>query len=157
MNESPVPESPLADDLMDDDVPNLQNPRFRYTPVKDDQFRLLAINPGQGDETISCLLGSFNDCDPCRFEALSYTATSDLADIPTLVNDQIFYVPPNLSRALKALQRSDQKVVLWVDVLCIDNENLEERRIQLGKLGQIYQSARRNLQWLDGPGIYTIL
>jgi hypothetical protein len=40
--------------------------------------------------------------------------------------------------------------MLWVDALCIDQRNIEERNLQVLRMGEIYQNAKSVQVWL-GP------
>lgn len=69
------------------------------------------------------------------------------------VNGSAFKVTPNLYHALEALRKSDrvrQGFKLWIDAICIDQNNLDERGSQVARMRDIYQSAWQVLIWL-GP------
>ncbi|OJI81925.1 hypothetical protein ASPTUDRAFT_933778 [Aspergillus tubingensis CBS 134.48] len=54
----------------------------------------------------------------------------------------------NLFCALHRLRRKDENVTLWVDALCIDQENTAEKTSQLGCMPDIYSQARMVCIWL---------
>lgn len=54
----------------------------------------------------------------------------------------------NLFCALHRLRRKDVNVTLWVDALCIDQENTAEKTSQLGCMPDIYSQARMVCIWL---------
>jgi hypothetical protein len=77
---------------------------FEYTPLKENEFRLLEILPGSESEHVSCRLVHATLEAPV-YSALSYAwGTQDL-DMPVIVNDQILFVKPNLEAALRELRR----------------------------------------------------
>lgn len=43
--------------------------------------------------------------------------------------------------ALRAMRQPDRDVYLWVDALCIDQANNEERSYQVSIMSQIYAEA----------------
>ena len=53
-----------------------------------------------------------------------------------------------LYMALKRLRFADSKRVLWVDAVCINQDDLEERRLHVQFMGQIYTQAKKVLVWL---------
>lgn len=57
-------------------------------------------------------------------------------------------ITPNLNSALKRLRKKTSERVLWIDQLCINQENYEERSIQVQLMGQIYQRAAKTVVWL---------
>jgi hypothetical protein len=57
-------------------------------------------------------------------------------------------VRENLWWALYYLQDQETEKVLWIDALCIDQNNKEERNHQVRLMGQIYAGAWRAIAWL---------
>jgi len=102
-----------------------------------------------------------------EYEALSYHWGDGEAEHPIYVRDnnavihsldeavllgtQRLYVKPNLYKALRHLRSIHEDVTLWVDAICINQEDQEEKRIQVRKMAQIYNTAARVCVWL-GPG-----
>ena len=60
------------------------------------------------------------------------------------------YVTKNLATALRYLRRPNESRHLWVDAICIDQQNLSERGEQVERMGIIYSRAQRVVVWL-GP------
>ena len=112
------------------------------------------------------------DCDPAAwqdleelpppgfkpvFEALSYTWGSRQDQVPVRVvstskddDQRIVLIARNLSAALRALRYTDRPRALWVDAICIDQSNNEERSSQVKHMSLIYRLAQRVIIWL-GP------
>lgn len=69
-------------------------------------------------------------------------------------SDETPYLPwpvtRNLEQALRALRLPDRDRLLWVDALCINQNDDVERGRQVRIMGQIYQNCVRDLLWL-GP------
>ena len=57
-------------------------------------------------------------------------------------------VRQNLYDALQALRSTDETRVFWIDALCIDQDNLEERTQQVGMMREIYAASERTTIWL---------
>ena len=57
-------------------------------------------------------------------------------------------VTPNLFAALRRLRDRCLPSLLWVDSLCIDQGNTEEKNHQIGLMSLIYARAGRVLMWL---------
>jgi len=57
-------------------------------------------------------------------------------------------VTPNLFAALQRLRYPDQSRALWIDALCINQRDEEERGSQVRIMRDIYANARRVLVWL---------
>ncbi|KAL9611046.1 MAG: hypothetical protein Q9167_004293 [Letrouitia subvulpina] len=58
------------------------------------------------------------------------------------------YIKANLDIALRSLRLPNQLRRLWVDALCIDQSNVEERGRQVQYMRQMYKYANRTMVWL---------
>jgi hypothetical protein len=61
-------------------------------------------------------------------------------------------VTKNLATALLYLRLSDRPRVLWIDAICIDQQNLPERSHQVKRMRIIFESAQRVIAWLGSEG-----
>lgn len=59
-------------------------------------------------------------------------------------------VRQNLATALIYLRHKSEARVLWIDALCINQEDMEERSSQVARMADIYRLAHRVVVWL-GP------
>ena len=59
-----------------------------------------------------------------------------------------FYVKPNLYYALRSLRKPNKPVYLWVDAICINQENRNEKSGQIARLAEIYSRATSVAIWL---------
>jgi hypothetical protein len=59
-------------------------------------------------------------------------------------------VTKNLAIALRHLRLRDAPRTLWIDAICIDQQNIAEKGEQVAKMAQIYSSSARVVVWL-GP------
>ena len=86
------------------------------------------------------------------YSALSYVWGTSQASEPGMVQvDEAQYPFPvgaNLSSALRHLRRAAEVVTLWVDAICIDQNNIAERGRQVVRMGQIYGQAAHVIIWL---------
>jgi hypothetical protein len=85
-----------------------------------------------------------------EFEALSYTWGSTENKTEIYLDNHLVPVTRNLLEALEALRFQNKPRVLWVDALCINQENLEERASQVKIMRYIYREANSVIVWL-GP------
>ena len=58
------------------------------------------------------------------------------------------FVPEDLFHALHSLRRTQKDRFLWINVICIDRENLLEENYQIEMMSQIYGRAERVCIWL---------
>ncbi|OAP56816.1 hypothetical protein AYL99_08928 [Fonsecaea erecta] len=89
--------------------------------------------------------------DKPRYEALSYTwgDTSNKRDI--CMNGHRFPITLNLHIAFQHLREQNGARTLWVDALCINQQNLQERAEQVSKMRDIFWLAQRVLAWTGEP------
>ncbi|KAF1961212.1 HET-domain-containing protein [Byssothecium circinans] len=91
-----------------------------------------------------------------RYEALSYAwGVEDANQVVYLTSESLegsgtFSLRRNLYSALQHLREAESPRVVWVDAICINQDDLEERNIEVKKMGQIYTLAFRVVVWL-GP------
>jgi hypothetical protein len=59
-----------------------------------------------------------------------------------------FQVGRNLFEALRCLRRETETLVIWVDALCINQQDVGERNAQVQLMGDIYRGAVTVQIWL---------
>jgi hypothetical protein len=110
-------------------------------------IRLLRIHPGSALEDIQCEFACVNLDSPEDYVALSYTWGQEAPSIPILVEGKMVLVTENLYLALLHLRKRDVPTV-WVDALCINQEDLQERASQVQQMKDVYQQAHTVVVWL---------
>ncbi|EON69364.1 hypothetical protein W97_08624 [Coniosporium apollinis CBS 100218] len=120
-------------------------------------IRLATILPGHGDETVCCRLNTTSvDAENITYTALSYV-WGDVKNSPEIFlqgedeDGEAWKVTPNLHAALLHLRSTRQERTFWIDALCINQDNFEERASQVRLMRHIYESAQEVIVWL-GPG-----
>ncbi|KAL6707898.1 hypothetical protein ACN47E_003572 [Coniothyrium glycines] len=91
-----------------------------------------------------------------QFEALSYTwGRSEALEVGHVVPNegnrkefQTLALRPNLVAALRCLRDAEKTRVLWIDAICINQEDNEERNTQVKRMTDIYTLAHRVVAWL---------
>lgn len=130
-----------------------------YEPLEspNSQIRLLTLDPDD-DRWILCFnMKSFelNTCPP--YVALSYEWGEVEPQVEIMVNGQCLLIRHNLSlflSVIKAKQRlkpNRGELRLWIDAICINQEDLSERNFQVSIMGRIYRDASSVFAWLDWP------
>ncbi|KAN0093676.1 Heterokaryon incompatibility protein (HET) domain containing protein [Hyaloscypha variabilis] len=104
-------------------------------------IRILVLEPGSKDSRICCQLILENIASSPEYKALSYEwgAVEDPKDIE--LNGQIVSVRQNLWWALWYLRDEYLEARLWIDALCINQEDAIERGHQVAMMGSIYRNA----------------
>ncbi|CAL8575172.1 hypothetical protein XPA_001113 [Xanthoria parietina] len=130
---------------------------YEYKPLQDSQICLLTITSISSDG-ITCDLeqSEFDDCP--IYDALSYAWGEQDSNRPTLhCNGRFISISPHLNSALERFYRgwenddtSDRLPCprIWVDAVCINQNDHVEKGHQVAKMAQIYARARRVIVWL---------
>jgi len=110
--------------------------------------RLLRILPGQRSEILKCELKVNDLGDAPPFEALSYVWGSPEPAQVVICNTHPKKVTPNLGTALNRLRYEDTERLVWIDAICVNQEDLVERSEQVKLMKDIYSQAWRVVVWL---------
>ena len=124
--------------------------KFTYRPFGSPrlEIRLLELLPGSGKDKIHCRLSSARLPELPAYEPLSYFWGSPAYTIEIFINNESFFVTRNLGAALIWLRRPDTVRVLWVDAICINQEDKLEKRDQIPLMADIYQRGKQTIVWL---------
>jgi hypothetical protein len=119
-----------------------------YNKLADRSIRLLDLYPGEPN---SPLQGSLRTAilDPPEFyEALSYTWGAPETAAFLHVETGSVPLTLNLVQALLRLRRKDTIRTIWIDQICINQNDIEERGQQVSLMGDIYRGASMVDIWL---------
>jgi hypothetical protein len=120
------------------------------TLVQKDEIRLLVLHPGEPQDQIMFHLEHVTlRTNDRMYEALSYVWGGDTAtqNIAAVEGHQI-PVTGNLLSALQHLRHRDHTRTLWIDALCIDQTDIDERSHRVRLMGDVYAKADRVVIWL---------
>ena len=126
---------------------------FEYQPLPDaNHFRILALEPGDSDTSLNCKLEvvSIQDARQSEYEALSYAWGNDDQSLRPFISchGKCLRLTASLQSALRHIRSETKVTKLWVDQICINQEDLEERSQQVSLIGSIYSAAKRVVIWL---------
>ena len=143
-------------------------PQFAYSAqLKPGELRLLRLVDGPGDELhfnleFANLADDREDReDPARarYMALSYVWGSEENKREMLVDGQKAFVTHNLHAALSnpVLRLKCQSLPIWVDAVCIDQGNEDEKMAQIARMADVYSQACEVLVFLGAGSENTDL
>jgi hypothetical protein len=116
---------------------------FRYTsiPIGHKTIRLLLIYPRPPEGAMKCALFQGPLSSAPRYEAISYCWGSSDRDSEITVNGQSLMVPSSSLRVLKVRSSFWEPKLVWIDSVCIDQNNDAERSRQISFMKDIYGKA----------------
>ncbi|KAI0100390.1 HET domain-containing protein [Nemania sp. FL0031] len=130
---------------------------YKYCPLVANSIRLLGLNDTDG--SLDTLKTVHVDEAPPYF-ALSYSWGKQTQDVRMVVDDQAMSVSPSMAEAIQRLRNlavdssaSNTRVKwvwVWIDKICINQDDASERSEQVQLMSSIYSQAIRTLIWL-GP------
>jgi hypothetical protein len=137
------------------------------------QIRLVSLLPperpadrGESREPLQCTIEVHSLAKVPEYEALSYTWGGIHRHMPISVLgkdadgnaiEEALFATPQLLMALRRLRLVSTPRRLWIDQLCIDQDNPKEVGSQVQLMGDIYKAARRVVVWLGEDIKHTIV
>jgi len=124
---------------------------FKYTALNEGEIRIIELQPGDDIPNIqgSLKVASIGSSTPKQYSALSYCWGPDSQPRRTIsLDDQWFEVRQSLLGALQQLRSRDECARLWIDAICINQEDEEEKKSQLPLMSSIYSKAETVEIWL---------
>jgi len=118
-----------------------------------DSIRLLRLIPNKIDtanircELFECTLQE-SDKTTHPYEALSYVWGCSDKHKYIFIDNQYLAVTLNLHAALLRLQDRDIPRIIWVDAVCINQDDEQEKEHQIQFMAKIYGKASRVIVWL---------
>jgi hypothetical protein len=124
---------------------------YHHQPLKYvDAVRFLELFPGITGSPLRCSITEAQKSDEPLYEALSYAwgepiFSHTIEEVPSGTH---LSITVNLYDALQGIRDQQTSRVLWVDAICINQLDLEEKGHQVAQMGRIYEDAERVVVWL---------
>jgi hypothetical protein len=120
---------------------------YQYLPLADMEFRLIRVLPERMSK-LKCEIVHRSLEDPPDYIAISYAWGDGVDTKPLVLQGATIPVAASLYDALKAIRQKKTEALVWVDALCIDQQNKDERATQVRLMGHIYSRATSVAIWL---------
>jgi hypothetical protein len=126
--------------------------RYDLLDTSKKQIRLLQLERSGKADQVSCKLEAVNldIATKIGYRALSYTWGPELPAYEILINGQVFVVRENLYQFLKTIkaQGLDNPIHIWIDQICINQDDIAERAQQVSLMTEIYEGGLEVIVWL---------
>lgn len=122
---------------------------YEALPTDRHQIRVLHLLPTtEWHNEVRCKLTTVSLDDEPYFEALSYVWGDPKDTVDVQLDGCVFSVTSNLIAALRRLRKRTEERIIWVDQLCINQGDVEEKSFQVAFMPHIYKSCAEALLWL---------
>ncbi|KAF4446834.1 putative ankyrin repeat domain protein [Fusarium austroafricanum] len=121
---------------------------YQYQPLtKESSIRVLELYPGKPGEILSFDLNEVQLNLNVSFEALSYEWKEKSGSVPVQCGDEKILITPNCKAAMERLRLESRSRYLWIDAICINQEDHQERTQQVAMMAGIFGAAEKVLMW----------
>jgi hypothetical protein len=126
-------------------------------PKERGSFRLIQVKPDLSvDGLPDCHLQNALVQDS-NYVCLSYTWGQPGDECPIQLNGKLCHVRRNLYDFLQVARKRLTFCALWIDALCINQTNVEERNHQVQQMGNIFAGAKMVVAWLGESILAQVL
>ncbi|KAH7236636.1 heterokaryon incompatibility protein-domain-containing protein [Fusarium tricinctum] len=121
-------------------------------PVQE-EIRVIHLEGGVDNSPIKCTLHKveLNSTPTPIYDALSYTWGDATDTREIILNGYVVDITFNLFQALRRLRQGGDKQIIWVDAVCINQLDLDERSQQVGLMRKVYSLCVQAVIWLGEP------
>ena len=120
-----------------------------YQPLQHREVRIIALAPGKWGDEIECSLKTVSLDDDPSYEALSYVwGDPKLPEKTISLQRRRFQVTPSLESALRHLRHEETERTMWVDAVCINQDDMGERSVQVKQMQSIYARTSHLVIWV---------
>ena len=135
---------------------NIASAPYKYDVLPNDSIRILSLLPGDRSAPLQCELHradvprnvSPESASGPTFEALSYVWGDGNLCQRIFCNKSVIKITQSLFDALIHLRHPKTARMLWIDAVCIDQNNNDEKIEQIPRMKDIYHHANQVVIWL---------
>jgi hypothetical protein len=126
---------------------------YQYQPLKPErnEIRVLQVARGKRSDEVRCRLVHVSLDSNYDYNALSYTWGRMTKPSYIIVDNRSFPVTENLFTAISWLRSPIEELTIWIDAVCINQQDDVERNEQVSKMRSIYERASHVFMWLQEP------
>ncbi|KAH9214242.1 heterokaryon incompatibility protein-domain-containing protein, partial [Leptodontidium sp. 2 PMI_412] len=123
--------------------------RYAYKPLPTPHaFRIMYLLPGSFEDPIQIKLHVCPITSVSRCATLSYEWGTSPLRRNIVCDGKMLEVTTNLYTALKRLRQTDRVGFWWIDAICINQIDNQEKNQQVPLMGEIYKSSLATFAWI---------
>lgn len=125
--------------------------KYKYTGLRENEIRLFTLFPGEDTERLQGILWTTTSKTAGAYTTLSYVWGPNYQSMYTLrTTSGNLLIRGTLHTALVSLRQRREPLTLWVDALCINQEDKREKSRQITLLAEIFQRSISTLAFIGG-------
>jgi len=121
---------------------------FKYAPLHDREIRLLTLPTHSTASSADYTLLHFPLDTTGHYEAISYTWDGNDTTSKISLNGELFPTTAKVQQLLQALTSATTAKRVWIDFICINQADADEKSRQVRMMRDIFASAHRVTAWL---------
>ncbi|KAF2685937.1 HET-domain-containing protein [Lentithecium fluviatile CBS 122367] len=127
--------------------------QYPYQPLNHDagEIRLVELQPGSPGDILEVTLSHSPSSTAPRYIALSYVWGDPTTVTWLRVHENVIPVGKNLADALLHIRDPKKPLNLWIDAICINQSDNDEKSLQVAKMKDIFSRADHVLGWIGTP------
>ncbi|KAI0902598.1 hypothetical protein F4806DRAFT_491069 [Annulohypoxylon nitens] len=129
---------------------------YTYKSLKDGELRLFILFPGKKYDRLKGAIFTCPSIEAAKttpYRTLSYEwGSNQQSYMPLFTHEGIISLRTTLHTMLKHLRQETSPVILWVDAICINQEDVNEKTQQILLLPRIFQNAVCTLAFFSVEG-----
>ncbi|KAI3318140.1 hypothetical protein HD806DRAFT_549483 [Xylariaceae sp. AK1471] len=127
---------------------------YTHKPLSPKHFRLLYLLPGEKNHDLQGVVVQVPYELDDAYRTLSYVWGTDKRTEELITPDGVLQITPSLNEALRRLRHRKEAILLWVDAICINQDDNAEKAQQIRLLPTIFQRAELTYAFLgDCEGV----
>lgn len=137
-----------------------QQQQYKYKELGQGQIRLLQLRRWHPEGKVSCNLVHVSIDQHPPYEAISYYWGTAPKDCIIIIDGESFAVTPTVFKILEGHSSVRHSKLLWIDSICINQEDDVEKGTQVQLMRRIYRQAKRvmvclgDFQWMLRPEVW---
>lgn len=115
--------------------------RYEPLPTNEKSIRLLRVHPAHAfTDPLICTLRQYSLKQKPLYTALSYSWGDGAFDSYIICDSRELAITSHLDLAIRRFRGTNEQVI-WIDAICIDQSNIDERNHQINLMPFIYQQT----------------
>lgn len=129
---------------------------YEYTRLLENEIRLFTLFPGEHTQRLQGMLWTTNSRMAGAYTTLSYVWGREDQPVHTLSTPTgRLIIRDSLHEALLSLRQRHEPLTLWIDALCINQEDKSEKAQQIALLAEIFQRSTSTLAFIGEGGDHS--